>query len=156
MATLHVTEIEKGQTQELHLCEECAQKYMATASPEPSSGAGPAGMSETELEELERLVCPHCKLTFREFRSQGRLGCPQCYTAFRDELVPLLENIHGDIQHVGKFPRRAPVDSRKRYELVRLRNELQAAVAEESYEQAAKLRDQIQALEHESASPGDE
>lgn len=156
VATLHVTEIEKGQANEVHLCEECAQQYLAAPAGEAGESAKSAGMTESELEEFEKLVCPTCKLTFREFRSQGRLGCPHCYLAFREELVPLLENIHGEIRHVGKFPQRAPNDSRKRYELIKLRNELRVAVAEESYEEAARLRDQIQKLEREVEEQGGE
>jgi len=98
-------------------------------------------------EELEKLVCPTCKLTFRDFRSAGRLGCAHCYIAFREELVPLLENIHGETHHCGKFPKRAPDDSQKRYQLIKLRNDLRLAVVEESYEEAARLRDRIQELE---------
>lgn len=154
VATLHITEIVKGAAHELHLCEDCAQQYLSTAETEgagdQSAGAlikQPEGSEDIELEAIDKLVCPMCKLTFREFRSQGRLGCSHCYQAFRDELLPLLENIHGEVQHCGKFPKRAPDDSQKQYQLIKLRNDLRLAIAEESYEQAAKLRDQIQELE---------
>jgi protein arginine kinase activator len=161
LATYHITEILKGQAQELHLCDKCAQQYLQSSAPgeaaEESSGdliKMPAGLGESELAELEKLVCPTCKLTFREFRSQGRLGCSHCYIAFRDELLPLLENIHGETTYCGKFPRRAPDDSQKRFQLIKLRNDLRVAVAEESYEEAARLRDQIQELEnHMSREP---
>lgn len=157
VATLHITEIVKGEARELHLCEECAQQYLGGNGGGENSGEStgglikaPAGLGEAELEELEKLVCPTCKLTFREFRTSGRLGCPHCYIAFREELLPLLENIHGETTHCGKFPKRAPDDSQKRYRLVKLRNDLRLAVAEESYEEAARLRDQIQELEGET------
>lgn len=162
VATLHITEIVKGAAQELHLCEECAQQYLQNSQPgeaPESSGAlikHPSGLGEAEMEELDKLVCPTCKLTFREFRNQGRLGCAHCYIAFKDELLPLLENIHGETHHCGKFPKRAPDDSQKQYKLIKLRNDLRIAVAEESYEEAAKLRDQIQALEDELAKGGAE
>lgn len=156
VATLHITEIVKGAAQELHLCEECAQEYLTNSSGEQSGGSSGAMIkhpqsSDAQLEELDKLVCPTCKMTFREFRSQGRLGCSHCYIAFQDELLPLLENIHGDTQHCGKFPKRAPDDSQKQYQLIRLRNDLRLAITEESYEKAAKLRDQIQELEAQLA-----
>jgi protein arginine kinase activator len=156
VATLHITEIVKGEARELHLCEECAKQYLESGPGEDSGETAgglikaPAGLGEAELEELEKLVCPTCKLTFREFRSAGRLGCSHCYIAFRDELLPLLENIHGESHHCGKFPKRAPDDSQKRFQLIKLRNDLRLAVAEESYEEAARLRDQIQELEPET------
>lgn len=157
VATLHITEIVKGAAHELHLCEECAQQYLnrppEEAEATESGGAliKPGSEADEQLEELDKLVCPTCQLTFRDFRGQGRLGCAHCYIAFHDELVPLLENIHGETQHCGKFPKRTPDDSRKQYELIKLRNDLRQAVADESYERAAKLRDQIQGLETELA-----
>ena len=60
--------------------------------------------------------------------------------------MPLLENIHGETQHTGKFPKRAPDDSRQQYRLIKLRQELRTAVEEEAYEDAARLRDEIQTL----------
>ncbi|MBI3863472.1 MAG: UvrB/UvrC motif-containing protein [Planctomycetia bacterium] len=152
LATMHITELVKGEPHEVHLCEECFQTFMQNPnSAEGALGGGliksSPGLGEAELEALEKLVCPTCKITFREFRNQGRLGCAHCYSAFREELLPLLENIHGETHHCGKFPKRAPDDSQKRFQLIKLRNDLRLAVAEESYEEAARLRDQIQGLE---------
>jgi len=153
-ATLHITEVVKGAAQELHLCEDCAREYLnSTGTKATESADEPQEATASELDKLDKLVCPTCEQTFRDFRNQGRLGCPHCYEAFHDELVPLLENIHGETQHVGKCPRRAPGDSQKHFRLIKLRNDLRAAVAEESYEEAARLRDEIQALKREVQSP---
>jgi protein arginine kinase activator len=150
-ATLHITEVVKGAAQELHLCEDCAKEYLNSAGNGAAESAGvePQETSPSELDKLDKLVCETCEQTFRDFRNQGRLGCPHCYEAFHDELTPLLENIHGETQHVGKCPRRAPDDSQKHFRLIKLRNDLRTAVAEESYEVAARLRDEIQSLESE-------
>lgn len=153
-ATLHITEIRQGDVHELHLCESCAQEYLeqadtqeATDQVEKLAVKLKEVTDEGELEELDQLVCPSCSITFREFRAQGRLGCPHCYSAFEDELLPLLENIHGDTQHCGKCPKRAPDSSQRQYELIKLRNELRTAVEDENYEVAAELRDRIQSME---------
>lgn len=162
LATMHITELVKGEPHEVHLCEECFQNFMQNpASAENALQAGgliksTSGLGEAELEALEKLVCPTCKITFREFRNQGRLGCAHCYSAFREELLPLLENIHGETHHCGKFPKRAPDDSQKRYQLIKLRNDLRLAVAEESYEEAARLRDQIHGLEQGTSAQAPE
>jgi protein arginine kinase activator len=158
LATMHITELMKGEPHEVHLCEECFQSFMQNPAGNEAELAGgglikaSTGLGEAELEALEKLVCPTCKITFREFRNQGRLGCAHCYSAFREELLPLLENIHGETHHCGKFPKRAPDDSQKRYQLIKLRNDLRLAVAEESYEEAARIRDQIHGLEHGTAA----
>ena len=88
-----------------------------------------------------------CGIKFVEFRNSGRLGCPHDYQEFREELTPLLENIHGDTRHAGKTPRRQPQARQNQSELTRLRRQLQNAVSQEAYEEAAKLRDQIRTLE---------
>jgi protein arginine kinase activator len=155
-ATLHITEIIKGTATEHHFCEECAQLYLNQAeskSGEMAAGEPADADSENSLNELDQLACPNCGITFKEFRKQGRLGCPHDYVAFQDELIPLLESIHGSTEHKGKAPRHTPEDSRKQYRLIKLRSELKAAVAEESYERAAKIRDEIHSLEIESPAP---
>lgn len=158
-ATLHITEIIKGTATEHHFCEECAQLYLNQAESKASemeAGDPAEADSESNLTDLDQLVCPNCGITFKEFRKQGRLGCPHDYVAFQDELLPLLESIHGSTEHKGKIPRHSPEDSRKQYRLIKLRGELKAAVADESYERAAKIRDEIQSLEKESTVPHSE
>lgn len=145
-ATLHITEVlAPGQFDELHLCEQCANKYLYDG-PKFASGKGVAS-AEIEESGVSQAACPSCGLKFVDFRNSGRLGCPQDYENFRDELVPLLENIHGDVKHCGKTPRRHPQSKELLGELVQLRNQLKQAVTKEDYEAAARLRDQIRQLE---------
>lgn len=154
-ATLHITEIRDGTVHELHLCEMCAHDYLSHSEASESAGEPDDLMSkladDQQLEEIDQLVCPNCGITFREFRNQGRLGCPHDYIAFADELLPLLDNIHGETQHCGKIPKRAPDASQRQYRLIKLRSLLRAAVEDEQYETAARLRDEIQVLEMELA-----
>ena len=63
-----------------------------------------------EPSPADKQVCPVCQITFLEFRNSGRLGCPYDYEVFRDELMPLLENIHGETRHSGKVPRAGPAE----------------------------------------------
>ena len=88
-----------------------------------------------------------CGIKFVEFRNSGRLGCPHDYQEFREELQPLLENIHGDTRHCGKTPRRLPQSQQTQSELIQLRKQLHQAVTREAYEEAAQLRDKIRKLE---------
>ncbi len=152
-ATVHITDIRNGEVHVLHLCETHAQQYLSGTLPAPSSDA-PADLAaqlqeadDDDLAEHAQLVCPSCGITYQEFRNEGRLGCAHDYQAFESELIPLIENIHGETQHVGKCPKRAPDASRKQFELIQLRSELRSAVEDEDYETAAKLRDMIGELE---------
>jgi protein arginine kinase activator len=148
-ATLHITEIiSEDHIEELHLCEGCAHKYLYEPQPKPSKSA-PAQASTEEGDEpgvLNR-ECEVCGNKFVDFRNTGRLGCPHDYDVFRDELVPLLENIHGEARHCGKSPRRLPQSKQTQSELTNLRKQLQQAINKENYEEAARLRDRIRQLE---------
>jgi protein arginine kinase activator len=157
-ATFHITDIvEKGNHREFHFCDEHARQHLQPAdeaSEQPIgelakklilSGQGPL----REPSPADKQVCPICQITFLEFRNSGRLGCPYDYEVFRDELMPLLENIHGETRHSGKVPRRAPRNTQQQTTLIQLRNELKRAVAAEDYESAARLRDQIKGIELE-------
>ena len=159
-STFHITEITESGFQEIHLCEDHAKNYLAQSSgPAPVAAASLAGALAHQLklgqtaEELARLdqeACPVCGITFYEFRSKGRLGCPNDYICFSEQLEPLLVNIHGATEHVGKSPRRSAAVSQQQTDLIRLRREMKVAVEREHYEQASQLRDQIKEVEVEA------
>jgi len=163
-ATFHITELADGKPQELHLCEEHAREYLTQSGDEPAGASTTSmaaalaqqmaqqmavGQTAEELARLDRQTCPVCGITFYEFRNQGRLGCPHDYVCFEKQLEPLLMNIHGETEHTGKTPQRSPEGSQRRTQLIRLRREMKEAVAEEKYERASELRDQIHRIEVE-------
>ncbi len=166
LATVHLTEIVQKVKKETHLCEECAKQkgvsYSAQFSvkdflsglakskpePEPASEAEP----EPEAAAVETLEdsfqpCPSCGITFAEFRENGRFGCYNDYDHFKDGLYQLLEKIHGHRQHTGRVPERIGERIKKQREIVEHTQMLRDAVDREDYESAAKLRDEIKALE---------
>jgi protein arginine kinase activator len=148
-ATLHITEVvTEDQFEELHLCEECANKYLYEPQKGGAGKTGQPSLPESEeITALNQRECPNCGIKFVEFRNSGRLGCPHDYHEFHDELATLLENIHGETRHCGKTPRRLPQNKQVQSELIQLRKQLQQAVTKEAYEDAARLRDQIRKLE---------
>ena len=149
-ATLHITEVlGDEQFEELHLCETCANKYLyePPGSGPNSKTAKPEAAVELDEGPFNQHECPLCGIKFVEFRNTGRLGCPNDYHEFREELTPLLENIHGETRHCGKTPRRQPQTKQTQSELIQLRNRLKQAVDKENYEEAARLRDRIRTLE---------
>jgi protein arginine kinase activator len=164
-ATFHITDIitdiEKGKHHlEYHFCDEHARQHLAPAeesleTPPISELAKklivnpPGSGSSREPSAADKQMCPVCQVTFLEFRNSGRLGCPYDYEVFRDELMPLLESIHGETRHSGKVPKRAPRNTQQQTTLIQLRNELKRAVAAEDYETAARLRDKIKSIEQD-------
>ena len=158
-ATFHITDIEKGKPREYHYCDEHARQHLTPSEEASDSSSSPMGAIAQKLASgsgisrdpspADKQVCPSCNITFLEFRNSGRLGCPYDYEVFRDELMPLLENIHDETRHSGKVPKRAPRNSQKQTELIQLRNDLKRSIAAEDYETAARVRDRIKAIEHE-------
>lgn len=98
------------------------------------------------------LQCPHCGYQFSAFQQSGRLGCPRCYESFQQVLQPLIASIHGNVEHVeGEAPAgpspEGMTDPPVSEPLAALRKRLKEAVRGERFEEAAKLRDEIHALE---------
>jgi protein arginine kinase activator len=160
-ATIHYTKIVNGEKSEFHLCEVCAQGkegYMSGFESEFSiqqllsgllnydytqTASGHPGMHVNSVEEC----CPHCGLTYKQFGKLGRFGCGECYHTFQGYLDPLFRKMHGHTIHRGKVPMRAKGELKLRRDLEQLREELAHKIAQEEFEEAARLRDQIRALQ---------
>ena len=160
-ATLHITEIHEASAVAIHLCDSCAREYLDSDEIDPS--ANPAAELAAKIDELvaegdESLnsSCSNCGLTFNGFRENGRLGCPTCYDDFRDDLMPLLENIHEESEHQGKFPSHNPELSEDQAELIQLKAKQKEAIAKEDYETAAMLRDKISKIDAAAQTGGTE
>lgn len=148
-ATIHLTQIVDNTIYKVDLCEDCPHKKIVT---------DPEGFSLAELlikpddtkvgsgKELVR--CEQCGFTPADFKKIGRMGCPACYETFHKLLKPLLANMHRDVTHRGKSPRRSASCINWRARLNDLEQQLVSAVEQENYERAAELRDQI----HEARS----
>jgi len=158
-AVFHITELESGDVRELHLCEDHARTYLNQAeggggSDQPAdSGGGPLTVGQTadELAVLDKKACDMCGITFFEFRNQGRLGCPHDYVQFEKELEPLIANIHGATRHTGRRPTRSasgpPEGTQELTTVIGLRGGMREAIADEAYERAQKIRDEIRTIE---------
>ena len=165
-ATFHITDLVDGKPSELHLCEECAQEFLSPSA-EEAAEVMPAmagllaqhlavGETADQLARLDQRSCPVCSISFLEFRKQGRLGCPHDYVYFAEELEPLLMNIHDQVHHIGKVPKRCPQGADQQTQLIRMRREMKEAINSENYELASELRDQIRKIENQSNVDSDE
>ncbi len=149
-ATVHITDT-VPEKRERHLCESCAEKEGVIIKQHHHTTNEILQQfikHKTGLGITDDVACSKCGMTFREFQLKGQLGCPQDYEAFKKLLTPLIERAHeGATHHVGKVPATANDTVRRQAGLLRLRRELQEAVDGENYEVAARVRDQIQAME---------
>ena len=94
------------------------------------------------------ITCSACGLSYDEFEHTGRLGCAQCYRDFSEQLKPLLQRIHGRVQHAGRMPAAATNGSSDQWSerMAELRRLMEEAVVSENFEDAAKYRDELRAL----------
>jgi protein arginine kinase activator len=161
-ATVHLTEIRDGKKHEMHLCERCASEKGLPGKSHFSISellAGIASQTQSTPQKSRKskeAACPTCSTTIPQFQASGRFGCPDCYTTFKDDVQGLVEKIHDSSQHLGKIPKRLPVEASSQKDIQQLQNALKQAIRKEDYEKAASIRDQLRKLEEElqkSASP---
>ncbi|MFH0925490.1 MAG: UvrB/UvrC motif-containing protein [bacterium] len=104
---------------------------------------------EDYYDDMDDLMeCTNCGLTFDDFELSGKLGCPECYAVFYDSLVDDIRRIHGSNIHCGSFYFNKRLSKRfisKKIEY--LQGMMNDALEQESFEQAAKLRDKIKTYE---------
>ncbi|MEH7108937.1 UvrB/UvrC motif-containing protein [Bacillus sp. JJ1764] len=162
-AALHFTKILNGEKTEVHLCEKCAQEkggetFIFNGEPGFSFNNLLAGLlnidssihkpSQNPFPQEELLQCNRCSMTFQQFLKVGRFGCAHCYETFQEQLKPVLRRLHGgNWSHSGKIPKRIGGGLHIRKQIEELKIQLRDAIAQEEFENAANIRDEIRSLE---------
>ena len=139
-----------GVTQTTNLCRDCAIKEGVFKTQPTSIFDDMFSVFENFLpfEKVADVECPVCKLKLREFKTTGKLGCPNCYDAFREEIAKVVKRIAPFENHKqGSTKKTKAKTLSKEDKIAALRQEMAEAVKEERYEDAAKIKKQIQKLE---------
>ncbi len=165
-ATIKTIDIVNNVKSERHICESC---YKLQGLSEPFSVPNISDFvkltptsAEIDLQGLGELVeglakgtpqtpvshitCEFCGTTLEEFRKRGQVGCPADYDLFNSEIEKLAQRLHGATEHHGKVPREIEAERARHHRAQQLRDDLTLAINEERYEEAANLRDRIEAL----------
>ena len=125
------------------------------------------------FQKVKELRCNNCNMTYDDFINQGKLGCEECYNVFSKKIDNILKRLHGDNKHTGRKPVNnnvgvnAHIDPQNmaykckneksvgvgvpddpHNKLEQLQKDLKKAIAEERYEDAAKIRDEIKKLDN--------
>lgn len=175
-ATFHYSEIVNGKKTEHHLCGECAAKtdisYYSSLFEDGKIGQFLAGLlghgfvqSSEKEDERMKVVCPNCGMSYGEFVKNSKFGCSECYNVFEPILDDSIKAIQGSVRHVGKKPvnttdskpsakkgtgKKATTVNDKKAQLKKsietYEMQIKAAIAEEDYMEAARLRDLIKDL----------
>jgi protein arginine kinase activator len=148
-ATVHLTQMLNNEIRKLHLCEQCAEASGIDVNIPASMSNLLLGLGETKKAAAASaaLACPQCGMRIADFKKLSRLGCQNCYAVFADELEPLLRGMQKSLLHAGKKPVHHAGAVNVPPAMATLKRSLEAAVAAENYEEAARLRDQIHRAE---------
>lgn len=176
-ATVRYTEIINGEKKEMHLCEKCSHKLgidnMSFNMPiDFTSFFGDLLDDSYNSQEfmpifqnIKELKCDNCNMTYDEFTKEGKFGCEECYNTFSSKIDSLLKRLHGSNKYVGRralnnknidnmneIKNEVKEDNNsdnnsEKTELQKLQNDLKKAIADERYEDAAKIRDEIKKIE---------
>ncbi len=116
------------------------------------------------------IKCKKCGMSYSDFISSGVFGCSECYNVFSNPIESLLKNLHGTAKHVGRVPKvknntieknkldldieskKIPNDNsdtketKKDDKIKKLEKDLELAIKEERYEDAAKIRDELKEM----------
>lgn len=169
-ANIRYTQIINGVKKEIALCENCAKKLGVDSIGIPDlamnfhSFLGDFFNDYAENAflpsfENEVVKCKKCGMTYDEFIKNGMFGCSECYDTFSNPIDSLLKNLHGTAKHIGRKSAKGELNrtltkTEKKQEKVekvnnkkeKLEKELNVAIKEERYEDAAKIRDQLKEM----------
>lgn len=156
-ATTHIKTTVNGRLTELHLCPECAREQGYTHLFDGwGFGSLMSGLMGNMAPQRQVQRCPSCGTGFEEISRSGKIGCASCYKTFRNQLLPVIQRIHGTTQHKGKVPGGSALrvmDAPRQIvavetsQLDEKKRQLQKAIETQDFEQAAVLRDEIKELE---------
>jgi protein arginine kinase activator len=167
-ATVHYTEVINGVKNERHLCSECMKEMDNGLEGEFPFAKLIKGILSAHLASSQentaalQLKCNKCGMTYQQFAKVGKFGCAECYSVFGPLILDNIKRIQGSSTHTGKKYKRAddnndiaglfeessadknnvPADKN----IAILQNKLKKAVADENFEEAARLRDEIKGL----------
>ncbi|MBO5231432.1 MAG: UvrB/UvrC motif-containing protein [Clostridia bacterium] len=150
-ATTHLKTVVNGVVHENHLCSYCAanQGYGNIGKLSLTNMlASMFGESISSGKPISKR-CECCGASFSDIAQSGRVGCSECYNTFRQELMPSLNRLHGKAVHIGNAPDEQKPEETVQDKIKKLKAQLSDAIKAEEFENAAKLRDEIRALEGE-------
>lgn len=146
---VHYTEIVNGVITRTGMCADCPALHRRLKGISEASG-------ERKIEEgTTDLVCGQCGTTLEMVRTGNPLGCGTCYEVFGDIILSEISAANkfpqqrattgGRPLHVGRVPGETQ-QINPSLKLLALNEALNDTLLREDYEQAAWLRDQINAL----------
>ncbi len=157
-ATVFLTQLVEGQMKKVCLCDGCAQERGVTdptgfsladlllgglpGGPGTISAGSPSKKSPGNGKQ-----CVTCGFSLDDLRRVRRFGCSDCYATFGEEVAQMVRGMHKGTSHIGKVPEGLMAIQFRSQRIEELRSRLDQAIASESYEEAAGIRDEIRNLD---------
>jgi len=137
-------------------CKECFQIHFGNVIPigflrsEPVFECSiPLKIDPTELKDISQLICDKCGTSLVDIKLNSLMGCERCYEVFSGVIAFVKNNLDATLDSKNDVQEYTNDDNIK-IKKETLSNDLKIAIANERYEQAAKIRDELQKLEAES------
>lgn len=146
-ATICIVKIAKNKMEKKYICQACANKINnidENLNQILTPFLGDLFAKDQNFKDVNDQICPTCGQSRRNWQEAGQFNCRDCYN-FLDI----------DKEHIGKIPKK---DKEELY-LINIIKEkekgLKKMIAEERYEEAAVLRDEIKGLKEGSEKNGE-
>lgn len=105
------------------------------------------GLNFNDVAFQEEKRCPTCRMSLKDIADVGKFGCSDCYYTFKDDIVDIVQRVQGgQIAHVGKAPKSSFKKRTLRKQIEEKQSHLDVLVQAQKFEEAALVRDEINAL----------
>lgn len=104
--------------------------------------------SEKNRDEVKKVKCENCGTNYDYISKNWKFGCEKCYKYFGNSLNEKLSKDNIKNRHFGKFPEIEEYILSNKKRIIKLKCDLEDAIATEDYEEAANIRDKIKDLEN--------
>lgn len=157
---IYITQLIDGKLMEILLCDDCMkEKELAEDSLETTNHMLNAlldavNQSPLQVNWIKTTSCSHCGMTYGLFREIGKMGCAECYETFGKRIETAVFHWHGHRAHVGKHPKQNVGVLAAKSEVISLQEALKLAVESENFEEAARLRDAMLAIQRSAGDEG--
>jgi protein arginine kinase activator len=160
-ATVYLMQVSNGSAARINLCAGCAREKGVvddSGSPADALLRNDIFPAMAVARDAFPLVCESCGFSGPNLAERKLLGCDRCYETFGELLEPILKRLQRGSTHCGKRPLTQVIAipstpakvPREREGLPRsprdLETLLRLAIAEERYEDAARIRDRLASL----------
>ena len=155
-ATAHIHYVRNGVVKDMYLCSDCAKDYKTKSFYDADLFKMLTSLLDDGFESDKTVKkCDCCGADFDDIRRTGKVGCGKCYKIFEIQLSTTIARLHGRTNHIGKTLNVSTTDKNNSHsgkdssesKLENLKNQLADAVANEEYEKAAVIRDEIKKME---------